>query len=225
MAYRGPSFGTLFGFIWRFDVALWLWGAVLSLASLVVCAVTWGSFGWLMVHPDNAVTQSVLETTQSVILKGADKVKEYNDRLVYAQGTDPCSIYRKDAWNLTYGPKRTEESQAIALQCEDIGEGVGIPQNDDAAANQWAYDNREMGRFVKLPEQQQRALVFEAAKRLGLRTTDIPGRPETRGNYSQAYDYAQKAWDAGDDKRHRALVARWNPQKLQREIRRKHLGE
>ena len=108
MAYRGPSFGNIFGFIWRFDVALWLWGAVLGLLTLVAYAVVWGGFGWLMVHPDNAVTKSVLETTQNVILKGADQVKEYNDRLMFEQGTDHCSLYRKDAWYLKYGPKRTE---------------------------------------------------------------------------------------------------------------------
>jgi len=211
MAYRGPSLGNMFGFIWRWELAVWLfstlWGLIVLGSNVLILLLLL----YMAENPESNLTQTTLSVVESVFNFGAREVQKHSEKLAHTYGNDNCSNYRKNAWNLTYGPQRTESSQAIALDCEVGGEGVGIPQNNDAAAAAWARENSEMPYFTDLPKDKQRQLIFAAARRLGLATTDIPGVPSTRGNYSQAYNYAQESWDKAKWARHDTLVTRWNP--------------
>jgi hypothetical protein len=216
MAYRGPSIGNMFGFIWRWELAVWLYHQIFGFAYMIIMIILALTVLYMAENPDSNLTQTTLSVVKSVGLWSAREIQTHSEKLAYTYGTDNCSNYRKNAWNLTYGPDRTEHSQAIALECETGGEGVGIPQNNDAAAAVWARENSEFPYFTDLPKDKQRRLVFEAARRLGLPTTDIPGQPATRGNYSKAYDYAQRSWDFAKQRRHAELVARWNPPEKQR---------
>jgi hypothetical protein len=201
----------MFGFIWRWDLAVWLYAQIIGFAYMIIMIILALTILYMAENPDSNLTQTTLSVAESVFNFGAREIQKHSEKLAHVYGTDNCTNYRKNAWNLTYGPQRTENSQAIALDCEVGGEGVGIPQNNDAAAAAWARENAEMPYFTDLPKDKQRQLIFAAARRLGLPTTDIPGVPSTRGNYTQAYNYAQQSWDKAKSARHAMLVEHWNP--------------
>lgn len=212
MAYRGPSIGNIFGFLWRLDVAAGLWYYISGAITIVVVGLFYYGLLLMYENPDSAATRLAITGFQSAEKTIGDFASKHADILAEKAIPGECEAYRAMVWEeVVRADGGNQKSQRIVNTCEQRKLGVGIPSNyqERAKGTRWYAENAELPEFAKLPKRDREALVRQAAAQLGLASRDVPGVPATRGNYQQAYFEAKDLWDIRRAEHHTELVQKW----------------